>query len=226
MAPIASRSTSFVSASDDSDSSDESRSVPLLPHVMSGLSDAETFDSTPTGSECDFGSAKSRFAAIGIASEDTRPECSEQAAEAVGPQVWVQVPITLPVGFTEEAVRDSLMATVENISQSSLVAGEVVIDMRLRLCMPAPPPNVPASLLLADVLQTPPTKPATVALPTVSPATAVCCHWKNKGFCTYMDTCKFLHPEHKRGVGSSKVAVPSRTRGGARRGGRAPVTRE
>jgi hypothetical protein len=160
------------------------------------------------------------------ASEDSRLERSEQAAEAVGPQVWVQVPITLPVGFTEESIRDSLKATVENVSQSNLVAGEVVIDMRLRLCMPAPLPNVPASLLLADALPAPPTRPSTVAPLTVAPVTAVCCHWKNKGFCTYMETCKFLHPEHRRGVGSGKAVVPSKTRGGARRGGRAPVTRE
>lgn len=29
----------------------------------------------------------------------------------------------------------------------------------------------------------------------------VCCHWKNKGWCRYQDTCKFQHPAHKRGAG-------------------------
>jgi len=29
----------------------------------------------------------------------------------------------------------------------------------------------------------------------------VCRHWKSKGFCRMEDNCKFLHPEHKRGVG-------------------------
>lgn len=29
----------------------------------------------------------------------------------------------------------------------------------------------------------------------------VCRHWKSKGWCRLEDNCKFLHPEHKRGVG-------------------------
>jgi len=40
----------------------------------------------------------------------------------------------------------------------------------------------------------------------------VCRHWKCKGFCKLGDQCKFLHPEHKRGVG------PSRKRGAGQRG--------
>jgi len=39
----------------------------------------------------------------------------------------------------------------------------------------------------------------------------VCRHWKCKGFCRLGDQCKFLHPEHKRGVG------PSRKRGNGQR---------
>jgi hypothetical protein len=34
----------------------------------------------------------------------------------------------------------------------------------------------------------------------------VCCHWKNKGWCKFKDTCKFLHPDHKRGVGLAAAA--------------------
>jgi len=30
---------------------------------------------------------------------------------------------------------------------------------------------------------------------------SVCCHWKNKGWCKYQSSCKFAHPEHKRGAG-------------------------
>jgi len=52
------------------------------------------------------------------------------------------------------------------------------------------------------------------ALPLASPAallaatsagqksSQVCCHWKNKGWCRYQASCKFMHPEHKRGVGA------------------------
>merc|ERR1719401_342523 len=28
----------------------------------------------------------------------------------------------------------------------------------------------------------------------------VCRHWKTKGWCKYQTNCKFMHPEHKRGV--------------------------
>jgi len=31
----------------------------------------------------------------------------------------------------------------------------------------------------------------------------VCRHWKSKGWCRMESNCKFLHPEHKRGVGAS-----------------------
>lgn len=30
---------------------------------------------------------------------------------------------------------------------------------------------------------------------------SVCCHWKNKGFCRYLDSCKFQHPVYKQGMG-------------------------
>lgn len=33
----------------------------------------------------------------------------------------------------------------------------------------------------------------------------VCCHWKNKGWCKFQASCKFAHPEHKMGVGSSRA---------------------
>jgi len=33
----------------------------------------------------------------------------------------------------------------------------------------------------------------------------VCRHWRSKGFCRMQGDCKFLHPEHKRGVTASKV---------------------
>jgi len=32
----------------------------------------------------------------------------------------------------------------------------------------------------------------------------VCRHWKSKGWCRYESSCKFLHPEHKRGVSAVK----------------------
>jgi hypothetical protein len=43
----------------------------------------------------------------------------------------------------------------------------------------------------------------------------VCRHWKTKGWCRFESQCKFLHPDHKRGItvkGSTEIVdvVPSR----------------
>jgi len=40
-----------------------------------------------------------------------------------------------------------------------------------------------------------------VPKPSGEKSTMVCCHWKNKGWCKYQESCKFAHPEHKRGAG-------------------------
>lgn len=39
--------------------------------------------------------------------------------------------------------------------------------------------------------------------------TMVCRHWKSKGWCRLESNCKFLHPEHKRGVGAAKACSGS-----------------
>jgi hypothetical protein len=242
--PTASESlVSLTSFTSDNDSSDESSpSLPLVHHVLSGLSDADTFASTPTGSECDFSASKSKMASAATdAGNEKQLRCpkeelrhpnellqqqfSEQSAAELpaGSPMLVQIPITLPAGFTADALGDSVKATVESLSQNCLAAGEVVFDVRLRLSLQMKTKSTPKPVALAAALAPPPPPPA--APPSLPPApaptaTAVCCHWKNKGFCTYMDTCKFLHPEHRRGVGSAKAAAPTRSRGGIRRGGR------
>merc|ERR1712232_30890 len=113
----------------------------------------------------------------------------------------------------------------ETMSQSSFVAGEVVFDVRLRLYIT---PAAPSPLALASAIPAPAAASvASVAAPAPAPVpaaasstTAVCCHWKNKGRCDYKDKCKFLHPEHKRGVGPSVKS--SRRLAGAQCSGRAP----
>jgi len=44
------------------------------------------------------------------------------------------------------------------------------------------------------------------ARPAGEKSSMVCCHWKNKGWCKYQDTCKFQHPDHKKGVGLATAA--------------------
>jgi len=57
---------------------------------------------------------------------------------------------------------------------------------------------------------TPPMTPTTPPTETETTPTqvAVCCHWKNKGYCEFNDSCKFAHPAHKQGVG---IAQQSRS---------------
>lgn len=45
-------------------------------------------------------------------------------------------------------------------------------------------------------------------------STMVCRHWKSKGWCRMGSNCKFLHPEHKRGVGATKSCSDGCTNGG------------
>jgi hypothetical protein len=45
-------------------------------------------------------------------------------------------------------------------------------------------------------------------------STMVCRHWKSKGWCRLETNCKFLHPEHKRGVGAHKSSGDGCTNGG------------
>jgi len=44
--------------------------------------------------------------------------------------------------------------------------------------------------------------------------TMVCRHWKSKGWCKLEDNCKFLHPEHKRGIAAP--SAPSKNAAGAK----------
>lgn len=43
----------------------------------------------------------------------------------------------------------------------------------------------------------------------------VCRHWKSKGWCRLGSNCKFLHPEHKRGIAAPKAANRSGADGGS-----------
>jgi len=52
----------------------------------------------------------------------------------------------------------------------------------------------------------------------------VCRHWKSKGWCRLESSCKFLHPEHKRGVcapADGAAALRRKKRGGKNRSARA-----
>merc|ERR1711865_917338 len=41
----------------------------------------------------------------------------------------------------------------------------------------------------------------------------VCRHWKSKGFCRLESSCKFAHPEHKRGISAPNGGIGNSTTG-------------
>lgn len=45
-------------------------------------------------------------------------------------------------------------------------------------------------------------------------STMVCRHWKTKGWCKLDANCKFLHPEHKRGIAAPKAGARGSIAGG------------
>lgn len=172
-----------------------------------GISDTDIFaSSTPTASECVArfhigGGAATLLDAGSAVQDDVAAQQSMEDAAGRTPvrQVFINVPISVPMGLAADACANRLQVSFETLAQSAFnEMGEAVLDVKLRLCGSAVPPAGPVPLLLAQALPTglahrESGKPA---------ATAVCCHWKQKGWCAYKDTCKFLHPEHKRGVGA------------------------
>lgn len=208
--------------------SDESPSIESAFVRDRGLSDADTFASTPMGSECDFDighTTSSESTAIASATElpvRERISLDLSVPPAGRRQVMIQVPIKLPRNV--ESLPNGLIATVMH-SHVVQDAECTTIDLRLALdglatcssavsqpltaCSPpaiqaCTPSSWPLGTLAFPILKTP-SQPSKISTPADK---AVCCHWKNKGWCKYQQSCKFLHPEHKRGVGSLKMAVP------------------
>jgi hypothetical protein len=98
----------------------------------------------------------------------------------------------LEVSLLETRLEDGCM--VINLRVDVGAGGAVAFEPSLA---PAPAPPEPAPAVLAGHR----TGSGKAAPRAVERSAMVCCHWKNKGFCKYGNSCKFLHPEHKRGVG-------------------------
>jgi hypothetical protein len=56
----------------------------------------------------------------------------------------------------------------------------------------------------ASLLSTPPSEDSEPASDSEK-SIMVCRHWKSKGWCRMESNCKFLHPEHKRGISAANV---------------------
>jgi hypothetical protein len=181
-------------------------------------SDDDAFLSTPTASEF-----ITRFSIPGESrfKGDLEDAISHRAvtehARTVGgqQQVMVEVPVSVPAEFASNAAslgNRIQVALLQTLAQSNFDATseDVVVDVKFRFSVVASQvPAVPVSLQLAEAVPPVPA-PASPGKPTST--TAVCCHWKQKGFCAYQNTCKFSHPEHKRGVGAGSSGKKTRSR--------------
>mmetsp|Transcript_14579 Transcript_14579/g.28719 ORF Transcript_14579/g.28719 Transcript_14579/m.28719 type:complete len:426 (-) Transcript_14579:94-1371(-) len=155
-----------------------------------------------------------------VASPTQLPTSNQQSAKTT---VVLQVPIEVECGCDPASLQQALQhveAVVRNQSVDP-ASGRLLVDLQVALGLPQPSASggaqdgvqFPAG---ASPISVPPSR-VKVALPGVSPrkgggkspgseqspgsSPLVCCHWKNKGFCRYTDSCKFQHPPQKRGIG-------------------------
>jgi hypothetical protein len=205
-------SLSSCSTGDEDNPSSEDES-------LVGLHGDDIFDRTPTASEFVTRFNISRGTQLEGAREDSgsHSAVTGQSSDAgAQKQMLVEVPISVPAEFAANATAfgNRIQVTLlQTLAQSNVdgTSEDVVVDLRFRLSVAASEvPAVPVPLLLAEAVPPIPTS----APPAKSPSTsAVCCHWKQKGWCAYQNTCKFSHPEHKRGVGAGSSSKKNRQRG-------------
>lgn len=204
---LSDRSTSLESSScmDEDDSSDESVSSFLCRPC--GIDDVDILTSTPTASQCVGRFHLDGAAPLDAGSYEKYAAAQQSMKETNGApvrEIYINIPISLPMDLAIDGFADRLQVSFETLAQSKFnEVGESVVSLRVRL---SDGPGGPVPLRLAQALPTTVDTPA----PEKRKATAVCCHWKQKGFCAYQSTCKFLHPEHKRGVGAGSRKNRSR----------------
>lgn len=173
----------------------------MYDRIRSGLSEG-TFMSTPTGSECSFpldGELTNASRTIPSGQQDL------STSSVPTRKIWLNIPVEVPYDsdsspedfhFTVTSAvfnRDSGCASIDvkvSLNNSRKVLPLAVLVPDPRTCV-----NVTQKLgAEAQVAASPPSRLSD----------KVCCHWKNKGWCKYQECCKFQHPAHKRGVGSTK----------------------
>jgi len=106
----------------------------------------------------------------------------------------------LEVSLLETRLEDGCM--IINLRVDVGAGGAVAFEPSLAPVPVAPAPApAPAPARTRAVLAKHQLGSGKAAPRAVERSAMVCCHWKNKGFCKYGNSCKFLHPEHKRGAG-------------------------
>jgi hypothetical protein len=194
-------------------------------------SDDDTFTRTPTGSESNFDcphtmsaeSVQTRVDRVAeIADASSKPSTISLVAalpQTSMRQVMLQVPVDLPPDIDCE----DMNFAVSNMRVDAKPNGAQVALRLIVGGLPAPPQapcrSAPSTGVAHVVEHT--ARCSTGAeradlrkQASLSPSwqppqpTATCCHWKNKGWCKFRESCKFAHPPHKRGIGSTKLPFP------------------
>mmetsp|Transcript_10916 Transcript_10916/g.29059 ORF Transcript_10916/g.29059 Transcript_10916/m.29059 type:complete len:331 (+) Transcript_10916:112-1104(+) len=111
----------------------------------------------------------------------------------------------LEVSLLETRLEDGCM--IINLRVDVGAGGAVAFEPSLAPVPVAPAPApAPAPARTRAVLAKHQLGSGKAAPRAVERSAMVCCHWKNKGWCKFQDTCKFQHPDHKRGVGLAAAA--------------------
>mmetsp|Transcript_138027 Transcript_138027/g.428982 ORF Transcript_138027/g.428982 Transcript_138027/m.428982 type:complete len:364 (-) Transcript_138027:27-1118(-) len=138
----------------------------------------------------------------------------DRSSEGTPTQVLVPVVLNVDAGLAAalpEAPR--CLSAVLAGSSADVERGHLVLQVRIVLATEHGTSTPSSSSCPSTCASQPPALGAAESPPSgssqASPAqqTLVCCHWKNKGWCRYQDSCKFLHPAHKRGVGAKSPAA-------------------
>lgn len=170
------------------------------------------------------------------AEESLAPPAPAEPPAPAGRTVMLQIPLQvacahplaagvvsgLEVSILETRLEDGCM--VINLRVDVGAGGAVAFEPSLAP-RPPPPAPTPAPAALAERRR----GSGKAAPRAVEGSAMVCCHWKNKGFCKYENSCKFQHPEHKRGVslpgGAGLLRSAAQAQRSAPRPGGAPVAK-
>jgi hypothetical protein len=157
------------------------------------------------------------LASLGRFSQGFQMDC-ESAPEppVIFPRlVMVQVPVQLHCDASTPLAQGLADTNVTLLDQEmDAKTGAVSLHLRVVLSPQGVSPNDFSPTCMPQ--QQPPQQSATAAAesacvgPGITAAKRrdmVCCHWKTKGWCRYENSCRFMHPNAKRGMGGTAAEI-------------------
>jgi len=173
--------------------------------ATTATSEAEIFVGTPTGSESSF-----RFGDVEPSMNVVAPItlCAQQdlpTSAVPGRQIWLKIPVELPYDIAS-SVEDFNYIVTNSLVNADSGCASIDVSVTLNSTRKILPlaALVPDCRTYTGASHRSRVKAQDKSLASTHSSDQVCCHWKNKGWCKYQECCKFQHPAHKRGVGSTK----------------------